>query len=495
MSSVLLLLPENGLLRWHKHLVETLKRDGLDAGAALRPGPVAPPAVALLDQLERVLFAPCGDRLAPEAPGPWLRPPAAAPDFVFDLTGRTAPELDAFFPIFGGAPGDDARDLLLLSRAAPRLGLARRCGEALRLHADALIALENPHRFGAGREAFAARLTTLIRRLARRGPGEGAATPLLPMATPGLAAAASFLRASLAARARRRLTRLVAHDGHWRIAWRRLASPDDGVQSRLDWPQGGWTFLEDDRRRYFADPFFFEHAGVIHVFCEEYPYATGKGVISWFPLDAAGRPAAPPRVVLERPWHLSYPLVFAHDGAIWMAPEGSGGGGFELFRADPFPNRWTLDRIALDKPLADATIFPRDGRFWLTATLAEDGGSSWDCLSLFTSASPLGPWTPCGDGPTLIDAGAARPAGHVFERDGALWRPAQDCTGGYGAGLALCRIDGLDERGLRQTAMRRLGPPPGLRAEGVHTLNAAAGFEIIDVVGARSKRGSKEDRR
>jgi hypothetical protein len=487
MVAVLLLLPENGLLRWHKRLVEALQCDGFDVGVRLHPAPAPPPAVALLAKLEGVLFSSGTDLLDVETAGAWAGPPLAVPDLVIDLSGRERPEPGAVFPIFGGAPGDCARDFMLLSQQAPRIGLAWLEGEALVGHGDSLIAIENPHRLGGGREAVASRLMTLIRALARRGPTGGAqAAAPRPLAT-AKPRPSAFLLASLVERARRRLVHLVAHDGHWRIAWRRVSAPEDSVHNRLNWPDADWTVLNDDRRRYFADPFLFAHEGVVHVFCEEFPYATGKGVISWFALDPDGKPSSAPRVVLERPGHLSYPLVFRHDGAIWMAPESSAGGAFELYRADPFPIRWTLDRVAIDLPLADATIFRHGDRCWLTATTSEDGGSSWDCLSLFAAPSPLGPWTRCGEGPTLIDASSARPAGHVFKRNGELWRPAQDCAGGYGAALALCRIDRLDDQGLIQTVSRRLEPPRTLNAQGVHTLNAAAGFEIIDVVGTRSK--------
>ena len=487
MVAVLLLLPENGLLRWHRRLAEVLTRDGVDVGVRLRRCPAPPPAVTLLEMLEDVLFSSRADLLNAETTGAWMRPPTNDPDLVIDLSGRAEPEPGAVFPIFCGAPGDCARDYLLLSHAEPRIGLGSLEADSLVVHADALIAMESPHRFRGGREAVASRLVSLIRALARRGRADGARTAPARRLRTGLFQPSAFLLASVIERARRRLVRLVAHDGHWRIAWRRVSVPEDHVYHRLNWPEGDWTFLADDRRRYFADPFLFAHEGVVHVFCEEYPYATSKGVISWFPLDGDGRPASSPRVVLERPWHLSYPQVFRHGGEIRMAPESSCGGAFELYRADPFPIRWTLDRVAMDLPLADATIFKRGDRCWLTATTSEDDGSSWDCLSLFAAASPLGPWTRCGEGPALIDASSARPAGHVFERGGELWRPAQDCTGGYGAGLALCRIDQLDDNGLRQTVARRLGPPQGLRAEGVHTLNAIAGFDIIDVVGTRSK--------
>ena len=91
------------------------------------------------------------------------------------------------------------------------------------------------------------------------------------------------------------------------------------------------------------------------MFCEEFPYATGKGVISVFALDEAGNPG-PTRVVLERPYHLSYPVVFRHEGQIFMMPESSANRTLEIYRAEHFPFRWTLDRVVLsDIELADAT--------------------------------------------------------------------------------------------------------------------------------------------
>ena len=150
------------------------------------------------------------------------------------------------------------------------------------------------------------------------------------------------------------------------------------------WPSGSpWRWLQDDGRRYFADPFLFRENGTTHVFCEEFPYATAKGVISVFTLDAAGRPSAP-RVVLEQPYHLSYPQVFRHDGKIWMMPESSANRTLELYVAESFPDRWKLHSVLLaDLSLSDATAFEHDGRWWLTATTNEPDTSTWDCLSLF----------------------------------------------------------------------------------------------------------------
>ena len=189
------------------------------------------------------------------------------------------------------------------------------------------------------------------------------------------------------------------------------------------------------------------------------------------------------RVVLEEAFHLSYPVILRHGGANYMLPEMSAATRVQLYRADPFPDRWRPDAVLLEGcRLADATPILHEGRWWLFATANDDGGSSWDQLHLFHAPDLLGPWRPHVGNPVLIDAGAARPAGHMWHEDGVLMRPAQDCRRGYGDGLAICRIDRLDEGGYRQTVVRRIEAPPGVGgATGIHTLNRAAGWEVVDL--------------
>ena len=167
-----------------------------------------------------------------------------------------------------------------------------------------------------------------------------------------------------------------------------------------------------------------------------------------------------------------------------MMPESGANRTLELYRADPFPFRWTLDRTLIsDVAIADATPFACNGEWWLTATLAETEGASWDSLALFSGPGPLGPWTPAGDGPALIDAAAARPAGRVFEHEGALIRPAQDCRGGYGAGLTFCRIDALGPGLFRQTPIRQAS---GARRP-AHFQYDPQRFTAIDAAGPRAR--------
>jgi hypothetical protein len=56
----------------------------------------------------------------------------------------------------------------------------------------------------------------------------------------------------------------------------------------------------------------------------------------------------------------------------------------------------------------------------------------------------------------------------------------QDCRRGYGAAMALARVDRLDEGGFSQTIAAVLRPGAGWPGRRVHTYNEAGGFEFID---------------
>jgi hypothetical protein len=79
-------------------------------------------------------------------------------------------------------------------------------------------------------------------------------------------------------------------------------------------------------------------------------------------------------------------------------------------------------------------------------------------------------------------------AGRLFERDGRLIRPAQDCAPGYGNAVVFNEVVELGPRAYRERPLSRLDPMLiSRRMEGVHTYNAAAGIEVLDVLGRPSK--------
>ncbi len=235
------------------------------------------------------------------------------------------------------------------------------------------------------------------------------------------------------------------------------------------------------RDRFWADPFIVRQDDRYFVFFEEYLRSVRRAHISVMELGPKG-PIGEPVRVLERDYHLSYPYVFRWGDTYWMIPETEGNKTVELYRATSFPTGWELDTVLMrDVSLVDATVFERDGRWWMFGNVAPAGISSWDELSLFHADSPRGPWIPHPRNPVVSDVRSARPAGRPFCWRGQWYRPSQDCSTAYGSAIVINRIDQLDTERYRETPVARLDPSWRRDLTGLHTLDMTDGLTMIDV--------------
>jgi hypothetical protein len=248
--------------------------------------------------------------------------------------------------------------------------------------------------------------------------------------------------------------------------------------------------LVPPRDRDWADPIVVQRGGRRVIFFEELPYRTGKGHISAIEIFANGEPGLA-RVVLDRPYHLSYPFVFEWNGELYMLPETAQNRTIELYRCEEFPARWTLQKVLLEDISAfDATLWHQEGRWWLFVNVAEAGASPSEELHLYWSESPLGPWVAHPANPVVSDARHARSAGPLFMRDGVLFRPSQDCSSAYGNAVSVNRVEVLDPHSYREVPVSRIhaGWYPDML--GLHTFSSAGTMRVIDFKVRRSRWGS-----
>lgn len=242
----------------------------------------------------------------------------------------------------------------------------------------------------------------------------------------------------------------------------------------------GYHLLRPPRDRFYADPFLLKCKNVNYLFFEDYRYDKAKGIISCMTIDEAGWPVSEV-VVLERPYHLSFPFVFAWAGEIWMVPETSSNGTVELYRAQRFPEHWQLETILLHSLCAsDTTVLFHADKCWLFTSIEREKECSYGDLSLFYADSLLGKWQPHPLNPVVTDASRARPAGRIFEDRGALIRPGQDCTGDYGRAIQFNQIDVLDERQYQEHMVWKTTPDWSEGCMGTHTYNFNEDFEVLD---------------
>ncbi len=393
---------------------------------------------------------------------------------VLVLDGGEGPS-GSLHPLFEGESGVERLFRCLLEGRAPRLAVARIDATGTGILSEGLPALRDPSLLSTSLDDCYDRLICLIAAAllapSHNPPALGRSPRRLhfPLDTP-----AGFLLHGLVGKAVRRL---VPRREHWRVAARPRGA--DGSSLHV---------LPDDGARYYADPFPLLSDGRLHVFFENLPSASRRGVISAAVLSETG--FSRPIEVLARPYHLSYPFVFAEGGEIYMMPESADVRRLELYRAAPFPERWELAGVLLEGvAVADATLIRHGGRYWLFATSAEPPGTSWDRLLLFHSPALQGPWRAHRRNPVLIDAGAARPAGRMWHEGDQLMRVAMDCRGGYGNGVVVLRVDRLDPDGYAQTPVASVDVPPG--ADGLHTFNSCAGYDLFDLRDGRSSPGRR----
>jgi hypothetical protein len=248
----------------------------------------------------------------------------------------------------------------------------------------------------------------------------------------------------------------------------------------------GFQQLLPPKDRFWADPHVLYRNGKHYVFVEELPFATGKGHISVMVLNDQGKWEESTKV-LERDYHLSYPCVFEEAGQLYMVPESADNHTVELYRCIEFPYRWEHMGNLLEGLAAfDATPVRHEGLWWLFASVAEErGASSWDQLFAFYSESLTGTWKPHRLNPIVSDVRSARPAGALFERNGSLYRPSQDCSVRYGYGLKLNRITKLRVDDYEEVCETNITPAAGSGILGVHTYASTAGLTVVDALRPR----------
>jgi len=239
----------------------------------------------------------------------------------------------------------------------------------------------------------------------------------------------------------------------------------------------------------WADPFPVADEGGYWIFFEEAPLASKVGHINVMRMDRTGRCQTPVRA-LEGESHLSYPCVFRAGTSWHLVPESSATRSVQLFRARRFPFEWDLQEVLLQEVQAyDPTLVEIDGRWWMFVNLAPEEGSSWDELHLYYADRPQGPWKAHPRNPVKSDARSARPAGHVFEHRGSLYRPGQDCAVGYGRSLVVHRIVRIDPREYAEVEAARILPDWNPHVAGVHTLNHSGGLTMMDCIFRKQRWG------
>jgi hypothetical protein len=225
-----------------------------------------------------------------------------------------------------------------------------------------------------------------------------------------------------------------------------------------------------------ADPFLWDSGGRTYLFFEEVATGSSRGRLACIEVLGDGS-FSKMQIILDQPYHLSYPCVVEDRGELFLLPEASEVGRVDLYRFSRFPSEVELVApLVQGLALVDTTpIFLNDRWYFFTTTL-----QPFMETLLFWSNRLEGAWNlhPCS--PISCSVKNSRSAGNLFWMDGRLYRPTQDCSVRYGYAIQVNEIIRLTPTEFEERTVNRVLPvwQPGLL--GTHTWNQSRRVQVID---------------
>jgi hypothetical protein len=204
---------------------------------------------------------------------------------------------------------------------------------------------------------------------------------------------------------------------------------------------------------YRADPFLVEWGGEVWLFFEEFEYLRNKGRLAACQLDGSHH-----TVVMDQPYHLSYPFPLHFQGRLWMVPESCQNGTVDLYENVAFPQGWKwVGNLLCGLDAVDATLLWENERWWMF-TSVRPAGADQRHLEIYSTAQLLsGEWEPHPINEQRLYGrlcnSSGRCGGAFFEHQGEWIRPAQYSPDYYGQGLSFRQVRKLSREHFEEVGV------------------------------------------
>ncbi|WAC06257.1 MAG: hypothetical protein OS130_08240 [Thermodesulfobacteriota bacterium] len=220
---------------------------------------------------------------------------------------------------------------------------------------------------------------------------------------------------------------------------------------------------------FLSDPFMVQHNNKWFMFFEVFNKLSQQGDVG-LATSHDGVVWHYEKIVLDEPFHLSFPCVFKWKGCFYMVPESRGAHSVRLYQATKFPYHWTFVAELLTGDYADPSLIFKDGRWWLFVL------NPGDKLALYYAGDLQGPWTEHPASPLITgDKKISRPGGRLTMFREKIIRYAQMGVPTYGGGLRAFQIDELTTTTYREHELPQSpilsGSGKGWNAKGMHHID------------------------
>ena len=202
--------------------------------------------------------------------------------------------------------------------------------------------------------------------------------------------------------------------------------------------------VTDVEAEFVADPFMVKEKDKWYMFFEVLNKNTQHGDIG-FAISDDGFEWKYKQLVLDEPFHLSYPNVFKWNGEYFMVPETRYAYAVRLYKAVDFPYKWNYVKDLIVGNYLDPSVFYYNDKWWIFVS------ERCDVLHLFYADDLTGPWQRHPASPVIkLDGNIARPGGPVLLYNNKLFRFTQDCDPTYGNLVRAFEITELTTTGYEE---------------------------------------------
>ena len=222
---------------------------------------------------------------------------------------------------------------------------------------------------------------------------------------------------------RKRGIPFVSEKEQWSIGIYRGKSPFS-FHNPLNWinPLFEAEYVTDITADFIADPFLIKEGKTWYLFFEAYNHDTRQGDLA-FASSTNTWKWHYEQVILDEPFHLSYPYVFKWEDDYYLIPESFEANSVRLYKADRFPTQWSfVETLVEGRDYVDNSIAHFNGKWWLFSSVTSN-----DTLYLFYADELTGPWVEHPKSPIVAgDKHKARPSGRVLVYEDHLYRYTMD---------------------------------------------------------------------
>ena len=239
--------------------------------------------------------------------------------------------------------------------------------------------------------------------------------------------------------------------------------------------------IQNNLNSFFADPFPVKINEVVYLFVEEYLYPTRKGVISLLKYENSEFKYI--GIVLDLPFHLSFPFIYQENDEIYMIPEQAHSNLIGLYKATDFPLKWELHKVLLeDVDAADTILIKIENVYWLFTNIDRTQTKIHSSeLHIFYNYELNTNWLPHPQNSTQkICSFGKRNASEIFQKNGKLYRFGQiQGNSFYGRGIALFEIK-INENEYSEILINDFYPDFSSKIKGLHHISSTGDLTFID---------------